>query len=94
MQKQAECSREANGQATGQTTVQEAKHNTMTNEVKDKDGDIERIFMEVPFTGKSTRKFIQDVKGIARDLKPTAKIIAVSKPPKAVRHFFRNKDPI
>ncbi|CAF2205973.1 unnamed protein product [Rotaria magnacalcarata] len=94
MQKQAECSREANGQATGQTTVQEVKHNTMTKEVKDKDRDIERIFMEVPFTGKSTRKFIQDVKGIARDLKPTAKIIAVSKPPKAVRHFFQNKDPI
>ena len=55
---------------------------------------IKHIFMEVPFVDKSTRKFIQDVKWIAKELKPTAKIIAVSKPPKAALHFFQNKDPI
>ena len=33
-------------------------------------------------------------KGIAKEYKPTARIIAVSKSSKAVRHFFQNKDPI
>lgn len=90
MQKQMESSMQGNGE----TTDNDEEHNSTIKEPTDKDEDAERIFLEVPFAGKSTRKFIQDVKGIAKELKPTAKIIAVSRPPMAVRHFFQNKDPI
>ena len=81
-------------QDIGQTIGHEEDYNSTIKEAQDKDEDVEHIFMEVPFAGNSTHKFIQDVKGIAKELKTTAKIIAVSKPPKAVRHFFQNKDPI
>lgn len=84
----------ASSQDNGQTIGQEEEHDSTVKEAKDKHGVEEHIFVEVPFAGKSTRKFIQDVKGIAKVLKHTAKIIAVPKLPKAVRHFFQNKDPI
>ena len=90
IQKQLAFSSQDTDQATNTNTKQDSEQIIQ----KSNDDKIERIFMEVPFVGKSTHKFIRDIRETAKKLKPTAQIIAISKPPKAVRHFFYNKDPI
>ena len=49
---------------------------------------------DVPFTEKSSKKFIQNIKRIAKQLKPTAEVLAISRSLRMVGHFFYNKDEI
>ena len=65
----------------------------------DNDTDIglvkyDRIVMNVPFVGKSTAEFKKEIIKLAGKVKPEVQVIVIPRPPPAVKHFFKNKDPI
>ena len=81
-------------QGQGQNQNEDQAQKQETKQEQNKDINTNRILIDVPFTGNSSKKFIQDIKRIAKQLKPTAEVLANSRPPKAVGQFSHNKDKI
>ncbi|CAF1249740.1 unnamed protein product [Rotaria sordida] len=60
-------------------------------EIKDKNKN-DNIIVDVPYVGKSTSKFIKDIKQLAKRIKPETSILAIQRPSPKVGQFFKNKD--
>ena len=54
----------------------------------------DRLILNVPFVGKATQQFTKDIKKLTKRVKPTTKLITISRPPPAVGSLFKNKDGI
>ncbi|CAF1567373.1 unnamed protein product, partial [Rotaria sp. Silwood1] len=52
----------------------------------------DRITINVPFVGKATQQFTREITKVAMKIKPNTQVIAIPRPPQAVRQFFKNKD--
>ena len=66
------------------------------NEIKSKDitNKKDKIIIDLPYVGKSTRKFTKEIGQISKQINPNMAIITVQKPPPKVGQLFSNKDKI
>jgi len=68
--------------------------NKVKAQVNENNTSKDKIIINVPFVGNPTKTFIKDIRKLANQINPTTQVIAIPRPPPAVRQLFKNKDSI
>ena len=50
------------------------------------------LILNIPFVGKATQQFSKDIKKLTKKVKPTTKLITISRSPPSVGCLFKSKD--